>query len=46
MQGRMLGGEKKHDVELKARRAKRKSIAEKRIRALAGAVAASRCFGE
>ncbi|XP_070382537.1 osmotic avoidance abnormal protein 3-like isoform X4 [Dermacentor albipictus] len=39
LQGRMLGGEKKHDVELKARRAKRKSIAEKRIRALAEALA-------
>ncbi|KAH6941042.1 hypothetical protein HPB50_012723 [Hyalomma asiaticum] len=39
LQGRMLGGEKKHDAELKARRAKRKSIAEKRIRALAEALA-------
>ncbi|KAH7970452.1 hypothetical protein HPB49_007469 [Dermacentor silvarum] len=39
LQGRMLGGEKKHDAELKARRAKRKGIAEKRIRALAEALA-------
>ncbi|KAH7934913.1 hypothetical protein HPB52_001985 [Rhipicephalus sanguineus] len=39
LQGRMLGGEKKHDAELKARRAKRKSMAEKRIRALAEALA-------
>ncbi|KAL3252325.1 hypothetical protein MRX96_017648 [Rhipicephalus microplus] len=39
LQGRMLGGEKKHDAELKAKRAKRKSMAEKRIRALAEALA-------
>ncbi|XP_077499049.1 osmotic avoidance abnormal protein 3-like [Amblyomma americanum] len=39
LQGRMLGGEKKHDAELKARRAKKKSFAEKRIRALAEALA-------
>ncbi|XP_077548507.1 osmotic avoidance abnormal protein 3-like [Haemaphysalis longicornis] len=39
LQGKMLGGEKKHDAELKARRAKRKSFAEKRIRALAEALA-------
>ncbi|CAN8028614.1 unnamed protein product, partial [Ixodes persulcatus] len=39
LQEKMLGGEKKHDAELKERRAKRKSFAEKRIRALAEALA-------
>lgn len=38
LEEQMVGGEKAHDRELKEKRAKRKKVAEKRIKLLAGKI--------